>query len=149
MIVGLAIEEWILPYHTVGMQRYNHLLPPTTVPAAAFLSCKLLQVLNWDTVWETSASGSVMWGPSLHRMVTDSVSYHPLPPAQESEPGWRLVLLCIPPPSRKTETLTSAAWILISFLQNSCLCCLSLVLGTELSSEVLSCCSQLSVCPQH
>lgn len=75
MIAGLAIEEWILPYHTVGMQLYNHLLPPTTVPASAFLSRKLLQVLNWDTVWETSASGSVMWGQSLHRMVTDSVSY--------------------------------------------------------------------------
>lgn len=62
-----------------------------------------------------------MWGTEFtsngHRFCFLSI---PLPPAQESEPGWRLVLLCIPPPSRETETLTSAAWILISFLQNSC-----------------------------
>lgn len=149
MIVGLAVEEWILPYHTVGMQRYNHLLPPTTVPAAAFLSCKLLQVLSWDTVSETSASGSVMWGPSLHRMVTDSVSYHP-PASSTGIRAWLETCALMYTASLQKNWDPHFCCLDSDFISPELLlCCLPLVLGTELSSEVLSCCSQLSVCPQH
>lgn len=119
MIAGLAIEEWILPYHTVGMQLYNHLLPPTTVPASAFsqtpAGLQLRHCLR-DFSFRICHVGTEFTSNG-HRFHFLSI---PLPPVQESEPGWRLVLLCIPPPSRETETLTSAAWILISFLQNSC-----------------------------